>query len=79
MSKTLKSLLEKDEDPYIAMLTCRTTPLSSDFSQAELLMRYCLHTNLTMMQLQVKLFVPNFSFLKAKKRKQKTHNMQFMI
>ena len=36
--KTIKHLLEKAEDPYLAMLAYRSTPLQNGYSPSELLM-----------------------------------------
>ena len=69
--KTVKNLLKKVEDPYMAMLTYRATPLSSGFSPAELLMSHCLHANLPVMQSQLQPSVPDFSLLKAKEEEKK--------
>ena len=52
--------------PYMAMLTYRSTPLSSGFSPAELLMSRRLHANLPKIQSQLQPPVPDFSLLKAR-------------
>ena len=36
--KTIKGILEKEEDPYLGLLSYRSTPLSFGRSPAELLM-----------------------------------------
>ena len=69
--KTVKSLLKKAEDPYMAMLTYRSTPLSFGFSPAELLMSCCLHANLPIIQSQLQPSVPDFSLLKAREEERK--------
>ena len=38
LSKTVKAMLKKSNDPYLAMLIYRSTPLQNGFSPAELLM-----------------------------------------
>ena len=42
--KTVKGLLKKTEDPYLALLAHRSTPLENGYSQAELLMGRKLRT-----------------------------------
>lgn len=46
--RTVKNLLNKSQDPYMAMLTYRSSPLGNGFSPAELLMSRRLRTNLPM-------------------------------
>ena len=43
--KTVKALLKKSEDLYLAMLTYRSTPLQNSFSPSQLLMNHRLRTN----------------------------------
>ena len=69
--KTVKSLLKKAEDPYMAILTYRSTPLSSGFSPAEILMSRRLCANLPIMQSQLQPSVPDFSLLKAREEERK--------
>ena len=47
--KTVKSLLSKNEDPYLAMLCYRATPLENGFSPAELLMGRKIHTTVPLL------------------------------
>ena len=44
--KTIKSLLGKETDPYVALLSYRATPLQVGYSPAELLMSRRLRTNI---------------------------------
>ena len=75
--KTVKELLKRNEDPYLAMMTYRSTPLQNGYSPAELLMSRRLRTTLPTVQSQLKPFVPDYATIKAKeddtKRKQKDH------
>ena len=84
--KTVKNLLKKAEDPYMAMLTYHSTPLSSGFSPAELLINRHLRTNLPIASHSYSHLYQIFHFSKLKKRKRRgtrkeclTHNMQLKI
>ena len=55
----------------MAMLTYRSTPLSSGFSPAELLMNHRLRANLPIVQSQLQSSVSDFSLLKAKEGEKK--------
>ena len=50
--KTVKSMLEKATDPYIGLLSYRTTPLANDYSPAELLMSHKLRSTVPMITKQ---------------------------
>ena len=63
----LKNLLKKAEDHYMAMLTYLSTPLSSGFSLAELLINCYLRANLPIVQSQLQ---PP-ALLKAKEEEKK--------
>ena len=69
--RTVKTLLKKSDDPYLAMLTYRSTPLQNGFSPAELLMNRCLRTNLPMTEEQLQPHVPDFATVKAKEEEQR--------
>ena len=57
--QTVKSLLKKEGDPYLALLAYRTTPLQSGFSPSELLMSRKLRTNLPTTREQLKPKIPD--------------------
>ena len=60
--KTVKSLLENSNEPYLALLTYRATPLPwCGYSHAELLMERKLQDNLPMIQENIR---PGWSFLR---------------
>ena len=59
--KTVKAMLKKSEDPYLAMLAYQSTPLQNGFSPSELFMNRHLRTNLPMMEAQLKLQIPEFT------------------
>ena len=50
---TIKSLLQKSKDPYLAVLAYRSTPLEQGYSPAELLMSRKLRTNIPTVQEQL--------------------------
>ena len=52
--QTVKSLLKKEGDPYLALLSYRATPLKCGFSPSELLMSRKLRTNIPMTREQLK-------------------------
>ena len=51
---TIKSLLRKEENPYLALLAYRSTPLAIGYSLAKLLMSRRLHPNVPMTRQQRK-------------------------
>jgi transposase InsO family protein len=67
--KTVKQLLKKNQDPYLAMLTYRSTPLENGYSPAELLMGRKLRTTLPMSKKQLQPNLPNVAKLRNKERK----------
>jgi len=65
--QTVKNLLKKSDDPYLALLIYRSTPLSNfNYSPAELLMSRKLRTNLPILNHNLKPTVSNYSKLKVK-------------
>ena len=67
--KTVKQLLTKNQDPYLAMLTYRSTPLENGYSPAELLMGRKLRTTLPISKEQLQPSLPNAANLRRKERK----------
>lgn len=57
--QTIKSLLKKEGDPYLALLSYRATPLQSGFSPSELLMSRKLRTTLPITREQLTPKVPS--------------------
>ena len=74
---TIKSLLNKEKDPYLAILSYRSTPLQNGYTPAELLMNRKLRTMVPMTRKQRKPKVPDQQSLKAReeeiKRNQKNN------
>ena len=69
--KTVKQLLEKNEDPYMAMLVYRATPLENGYSPAELLMSRKLRTTLPVISEQLEPTLPNAKHVKEKEKQLK--------
>ena len=63
---TVKSLIGKSEDPYLAMLSYRATPLEHGYSPAELLMGRKLRTTLPTAKSEMKPKLPDWSAFKLK-------------
>ena len=57
--KTVKSMFEKNEDQYMALLILRSTPLENGFSPAELLMNRKVRTTLPMTGAQLLPSIPD--------------------
>ena len=66
--RTVKSLLDKNGDPYAALLAYRSTPLENGYSPAELLMGRKLRTTVPVALTQLVPHLPNFSKLKEKEK-----------
>ena len=75
--KTIKKLIKKAADPYLALLTYRSTPLQNGYSPAELLMNRRLRTRVPMVSSQLKSSIPDYASLRKKeqemRRKQKSN------
>ena len=64
--QTVKNLLKKDGDPYLALLAYRSTPLKCGFSPSELLMARKLRTNVPMTRGSLKPAVPDPTLLRER-------------
>ena len=64
--RTVKTLLEKNDDPYTALLAYRSTPLENGYSPAELLMGRKLRTTIPVISKQLSPCLPNKTILKQK-------------
>ena len=67
--KTVKRILLKNQDPYLAMLTYRATPLENGYSPAELLMGRKLRTTLPQTTKQLEPSLPITDQLREKERR----------
>ena len=69
--QTVKRLLKKEGDPYLAMLSYRATPLYCGYSPSELLMARKIRTNIPMTREQLKPKVPDQSRLRERDERAK--------
>ena len=70
--KTVKGLLRKEGDPYLALLSYRATPLQNGFSPSELLMSRKLHTTVPVIREQLRPHVPDSDSLRERNEKIKS-------
>lgn len=70
--QTVKSLMKKDGDPYLALLSYRSTPLKCGFSPSELLMSRKLRTNIPMTRDSLKPAVPDSALLREREEQYRT-------
>ena len=57
--QSVKSILSKAADPFLALLTHRVTPLNNDYSSAQLLMGLQLHTTVPTTTAALRLQTPD--------------------
>jgi transposase InsO family protein len=82
--KTMKSLLKKSKDPYIALMAYRDTPLENGYSPAELLFGRKIQTTLPVVSQHL---VPTLPYLVAvrerderiKKRQKKNYDFRHKV
>ena len=67
--RTVKSLLNKNVDPHLALLVYRSTPLENGYSPAELLMSRKLRTTIPVISDNLQPKLPNNSELRQKEEK----------
>ena len=72
--QTIKQLLRKSEDPHMALMIYRSTPLHNGYSPSELLMNRKIRTTLPILDSQLKPSVPDYAEVREKEVKRKTDN-----
>ena len=73
----IKTLLQKADDPYAALLAYRSTPVCCGYSPAELLMNRQLHSTVPIAPTQLQPVIPDYSKLKEREetmREKQTEN-----
>lgn len=73
---TIKDLLNKSDDPYLAILAYRSTPLENGYSPAELLMGRKLRTTIPTTLQAMKPQLPNSSKLQSRETQIKKRQQQ---
>ena len=76
--RTVKTLLDKNDDPLMALLVHRSTPLENGYSPAELLMGCKLRTTVPVIPKALQPKLPNHNALRKKEgeiRKRQQHNL----
>ena len=69
--RTIKNLIKKGGDPYLALLAYRATPLQCGYSPAELLMCRKLRTNVPITRTQLSPSVPDSSVVRKRDQQSK--------
>ena len=69
--QTVKKLLKNADDPYAAMLSYRTTPLSNGYSPAELLMSRRLRTKVPVLPSTLDSKTPQLTLLREREEKER--------
>ena len=74
--RTVKELLVKNKDPYLAMLAYRSTPLENGYSPTELLMGRRIHTTIPVITKQLIPKLPKKSLLRQKEENMRQRQKQ---
>ena len=72
--QTIKQLLRKSEDPHMALMIYRSTPLYNGYSPSELLMNRKIRTTLPIIDSQLKPAVPDYAEVRVKEVIRKIDN-----
>lgn len=75
--KTIKSLLKKGGDPYLALLAYRVTPLSNGYSPSQLLMGRVLRSTVPTTRYIRKPRLPDFDSLQGKEKQQRQKQKEY--
>ena len=75
--RTVKTMLRKCADPYLAMLIYRSTPLQNGYSPGELLMGRKLRTTLPILPNQLEPSTPDYSLLQKRESDVRTKEQQY--
>ena len=77
--KTVKELLDKNKDPYLALLDYRSTPLENGYSPAQLLMGRNLRNSIPVLPNQLNPKLPEATQLKEKEKERKEKRILIVI
>ena len=72
--QTIKHFLRKSDDPHMALMIYRSTPLHNGYSPSELLMNRRIRTTLPILDSQLQPSVPNYTVVCEKEAKLKSEN-----
>ena len=77
--KTINCLLKKNDDPYIALMIYRCTPLHNGFLSSELLMKRRLCTTLSILGYQLQPSISEYSILCERETMRKANSKKILI
>ena len=77
--KTIKSLLKKKDDPYIALMIYRSIPLHNGFLSSELLINRRYHTTLPILESQLQPSISEHSVVYERETMRKANSKKFLI